>query len=262
VPSGETLYHSPRVAAGYAFARPPVHPRIIEHLRPHLRLTAPVARALDIGCGAGRSTAALTALARSVVGIDPAVTMLEHRHAVAPSARFAVARAERLPFTSAAFDLITAAGAINYADPDLTLPEIARVLAPGGTFVIYDFSAGRRVADDAALEHWYDEFNRRYPDAPGYRMDVRRLPFGRAGLALDWHEEFSIPIPMTGDAYLRYAMSETRVELAITRGVDQSAIRGWCRDTLERVFADRERAVIFDGYTAGFRPARATAGVL
>ena len=262
VTSGETLYHSPRVAAGYAFARPPVHPHIVERLQPHLQLTAPVARALDIGCGAGRSTAALTGLARTVVGIDPAFTMLEHRHAVAPRAHFAVARAERLPFTSAAFDLITAAGAINYADPDLTLPEIARVLAARGVFVIYDFSAGRRLADDPALERWYEEFDRRYPDAPGYAMDVRRLPFERGRLVLDWYEEFSIPVPMTADAYLRYAMSETRVELAIRRGVDGDAIRAWCRDTLDRVFAGRDRDVIFEGYTAGFRPRRGTAAIL
>ena len=253
--SGDTLYHSRRVAAGYAFARPPVHPRIIERVRRQLALEAPVARALDVGCGAGRSTAALQALAREVVGLDPAIAMLEHRRAVAPGARFVVGRAERLPCADATFDLITAAGSINYADRDLLLPEIARALRPGGVFVIYDFSAGRRLAEDRRLERWYEEFDRRYPDAPGYALDVRTLPFDRAGLALESYEEFSIAVPMTVEAYLRYAMSETRIQLAISRGVSETAIEGWCRQTLPQVFPSGAAEVIFDGYAACVRRA-------
>ncbi len=46
---------------------------------------------------------------------------------------------ERLPFMSASFDLVTAAGAINYTDLDVSLPEIARTLTSTGIFVIYDF---------------------------------------------------------------------------------------------------------------------------
>ena len=153
--SGQELYNDPRTAAGYAFARPAVHPRILAQVGQDLGLTRRVARALDIGCGAGRSTAALEPLARAVVGIDPWPAMLAHRREVAPGAAFVVGTAERLPFVSASFDLVTAAGAINYTDLDVSLPEIARTLCSTGTFVIYDFSAGRRFADRRDLEDWY-----------------------------------------------------------------------------------------------------------
>jgi hypothetical protein len=46
------------MAAGYAFSRPAVQPHIISRIREDLRLEGPVGRALDIGCGAGLSTAA------------------------------------------------------------------------------------------------------------------------------------------------------------------------------------------------------------
>jgi len=61
------IYDSPRLAAGYAYDRPPVHYHIIEKIKASLRITGRRARALDIGCGAGLSTAANEALAETVV---------------------------------------------------------------------------------------------------------------------------------------------------------------------------------------------------
>jgi SAM-dependent methyltransferase len=105
-----SIYDSPRLAAQYAHDRPPVHPPIIRAIGEHLRLGARVGRALDIGCGAGLSTAALEPLAEAIVGIEPVRTMLTHRRAVAPHALFLVGQAETLPFSVEAFGLLTAAG--------------------------------------------------------------------------------------------------------------------------------------------------------
>lgn len=182
--------------------------------------------------------------------------MLEHRHAVAPGAEFVVAKAERLPFFDATFELITAAGSLNYADANLALAEIARVLVANGTLVIYDFSAGRRFAAGRALEEWYAEFERRYPDAPGYDMDVTRLPFGGAGLVFEALQPFEIAIPMTFDTYLRYVESETRIEYARAAGQDDTKIREWCGRTLQDVFGGDSHDVLFDAYAAyATRPA-------
>ena len=251
--SGQELYNDPRTAAGYAFARPAVHQPILARVRDDLRIGEPRARALDIGCGAGRSTAALQPLARTVVGIDPWPAMLEHRRQVAPGAAFVVGKAEQLPFASSAFDLVGAAGAINYTDLDLSLPEIARVMTGSGTFVIYDFSAGRQFASGPHLEAWYAEFNRRYPEAPGYHLDVEHLPYQRWGLELETFRPFQVAVPMTADSYLRYAMSETRVGLAIANGATEDAIFTWCRETLADVFGAEEPDVVFDGYVAYLR---------
>ena len=96
------LYNSARLATGYAFARPAVHPLVIERIVAHGTLAArSIGCALDVGCGAGRSTAALTAAARTIVGIEPAADMLAHRRAVAPGASFVLGRAEDLPFATA-----------------------------------------------------------------------------------------------------------------------------------------------------------------
>ena len=243
------VYNSARLAEGYAFARPSVHPRVIEMIAAHLQLAQPVARALDVGCGAGRSTDALAPIAKIAIGVEPVFTMLTHCHAVAPRAHFAVSL-ESLPFAAQSFDLITAAGALNYADLDVFLPNAARVLKANGTLVVYDFSAGRRFANDDTLDCWFTAFANRYPFQHGYALNVSKLDYARFGLRLEAYEPFEIALPITASAYLRYVLSETNVERAIARGEAEGAIRDWCRATIEPMFGNDARPVLFTGYVA------------
>lgn len=247
------IYDSPRLAAGYAYGRPPVHRCIIQKVEMYLGMTARVGRALDVGCGAGLSTAALEPLAGTVVGLEPVAAMLAYSRVVAPRALFLVGQAERLPFPAGAFELMTAAGSLNYADLRLFLPEAARVLVPGGVLAVYDFSAGRRLRDSNVLDEWYATFERRYPSPPGYHLDPRGLAYASSGLWLEAYEEMEVAVGMTLSSYLQYAMTETNVELAITRGAPEAEIRDWCRGALDKVFGDERREVLFDAYVACVR---------
>ncbi len=244
------FYKSARLAYGYAHHRPPVHPRIIGRLREKLALTTKLKRALDIGCGAGLSTAALAPVANEIIGIEPIIEMLAYRAAVTTTAQFVVAKAEQLPFAKQSFDLMTAAGALNYADLNQFFPEVVRVLDATGVLVIYDFSEGRRLQNDHRLEDWYAAFKQRYPAPPGYALDIRALDYGRYGLQLDSYEAFDVGVPMTHEDYWLYALSETSVELAISRGVPETEIRIWCDETLREIFGVLSHEVFFDAYIA------------
>jgi SAM-dependent methyltransferase len=250
VPSAD-LYDSARLARGYAFARPAVHPLVVERIVAHGAHPArSIGRALDVGCGAGRSTAALAAAARTVVGIEPAAAMLVHRRTVAPGASFVAGRAEALPFTNASFDLVTAAGSLNYTDTGRSLAEIARVLAPGGVIAIYDFSSGRRCHAAASLDEWFAEFEGRYPYPAGYALDVQGLAYADAGLRLDAFDPFEVAVALTLEEYLAYVLSEANVERAVVSGVAEAEIAAWCRDRLAPVFGSSILAVRFTGYVA------------
>ena len=242
------IYGSERLGLGYAFRRPPVHPLVLDLVADDLGLDAPLARGLDIGCGAGLSTAALSRLTRTAVGLEPNGAMLIHRARVAPGAQFAVARAEAIPFRSGSFDVLTAAGALNYVDRERFLPEAARVLVPGGTLVVYDFSSGRRIAEDHRLEMWFDAFQARWPFPRGYAFDHSRLDSPAVGLRIGRRREFVVAIPLALPAYVEYVLTETNVEQAIQAGESLEAIRDWCTRGLADIFGPGPREVLFEGY--------------
>jgi SAM-dependent methyltransferase len=248
-----SVYDSERLAAAYARDRPPIHEQILRTAR----LPRRADRALDVGCGAGLSTAALAPLARQVIGLEPIATMLTHRRTVAPQAGFVIGRAEQLPFAATSFDLVTAAGSLNYTDLPSALAEIARVLTRDGTFLLYDFSVGRHSVTGDELADWFTTFEQRFPWPPGWQpFDVRELPLAAYGLHLLDYADVETRLPMAFDAYLRYMLSEVNVDDAIARGAcSPAAAVDWCRDTLEPVFANGQMTVVIPGYVATLTPA-------
>jgi SAM-dependent methyltransferase len=247
-----SVYDSERLARAYAYDRPPIHERILRSAG----LGREVDRALDVGCGAGLSTAALAPMARRVIGLEPISTMLAYRRTIAPRAGFVIGQAERLPFAARSFDLVTAAGSLNYTDLPSALGEIARVLTPDGTFLLYDFSVGRDSVSGDDLASWFATFEQRFPWPPGWQpFDVRELPLATHGLRLLDYTGIEIQLPMAFDAYLRYMLSEVNVDDAIARGAcSADEARDWCRETLQPVFAAGEVTVTIPGYIATLAP--------
>lgn len=252
------LYAASGMAAGYANARPPLHQRIVERAAARLGLDRQLARALDVGCGAGLSTRPLLKLARAVIGIEPSAGMLPWCVQVAPQAAFLVARAEALPFATDSIDLITAAGSLNYVDLECFFPEAVRVLRHGAVLLVYDFSPGRRQSHSRALEQWFDEFMRRYPPpAPGSarQLDPETLAALPSGLEPGPAERFEIGLRLDAARYLEYMLTETNVARAVSAGTSLGSIRAWCAATLEPVFAANDEPILFDGYLAWLRRA-------
>lgn len=244
------------MAAGYAQARPPVHPHIINRVRNMLEITTPVPVALDIGCGAGLSTKPLATLANATYGIDPFHAMIRQATLTAPEAHFATAAAEALPFPKQSVQLITAAGSLNYANLDAFFPEAKRVLGPNGHLVVYDFSQGRRFVKFSSLEIWFDQFRQKYP-APqnsGQPLSPAILAEIAPGFELIAQEEFHIPIPMILATYVEYIMTETNIAHTIRASQSpEPEIRHWLTSTLTPVFNNQTHDVLFPGYIAYLR---------
>jgi len=89
-------------------------------------------RVLELGSGTGKLTRALIALGHDVVATDPLTSMLGQLSRVAPAAHRAAALAEDIPLASGTVDVVVSAQAFHWFDTDRALPEIARVLKPGG----------------------------------------------------------------------------------------------------------------------------------
>ena len=98
-------------------------------------------RVLDIACGTGTSSSALTRTGATVVGLDFSPGMLEQARRKHSSVEFVEGDAMQLPFVSDEFDAVTISfGLRNVADPRAALDEMYRVLKPGGRLVICEFS--------------------------------------------------------------------------------------------------------------------------
>ena len=91
---------------------------------------------LELGAGTGKLTAQLLAQGHDVVAVDPLVDMLAQMNAVAPDARRVVGTAEAVPVATSTVTTVIAAQAFHWFDRTLALPEIARVLRPGGTLAL------------------------------------------------------------------------------------------------------------------------------
>jgi len=98
-------------------------------------------RALDVGCGEGRFCRMLHDLGIGTVGIDPTDALLRQARARDPGGAYLLGRAEALPFADGAFDLVVSyLTLIDMPDLRAAIPEMARVLAPGGTLLIANLS--------------------------------------------------------------------------------------------------------------------------
>ena len=108
------------------------------------------------------------------------------------------------------------------------------------------------------LERWFEEFSSRYPWPQGDGREVHPETLGTASdqFGLDLQERFRIPVAMTRDEYVDYMMTETNVAAAIRRGVPTQEIRQWCRESLELIWSDGPREILFNGYFAQLRRKR------
>jgi SAM-dependent methyltransferase len=91
---------------------------------------------VDLGAGTGKLTRSLVALGHRVTAIEPLPEMLELLVAAAPGAFDLLGSAEVIPLPDASADVVTAAQAFHWFDHEVALPEIARVLRPGGRLAL------------------------------------------------------------------------------------------------------------------------------
>ena len=115
------------VADAYERGRPPYPPEAIDWLLP-----AGAARVLDLGAGTGKLTRQLAGRGLDVTAVEPSEGMREQLRRVVPGVRALAGTAERIPLPGRSVDAVLVAQAWHWVDPVVAVPEVARVLRPGG----------------------------------------------------------------------------------------------------------------------------------
>lgn len=144
-------------------------------------------RVLDLSCGTGSLIARILAAHPTigpVMGVDVSAGMLRQARArlAGRSGSQAVGLVQQrlrvLDFQTAAFDIVVCANAFHYfQEPQTTLREVARVLRPGGLFILEDYAKG------GLLARYFEWAIRRYDPAHqrAYHLAEATRQLARAG---------------------------------------------------------------------------------
>ncbi len=237
------------VAERYARARPNIHPTAIERFRQISQLRKQFPLALDVGCGTGQSTVALAGIAEKIVGIDRSFEMLKHAlpH---PNVAYVQATAECTPFRDSQFDLVSAAQAFHWFDPEAFLTESFRLLAMLGWLMVYTSWFTSHMKDEPDFSTWFnDEYLSRYPSPPRNRVPITEGLAHKHGLVFRAEDEFTNELSMTIDRFTDYQLSTTNIIAAVRQGETSfDAASQWIRASLESFFSNkREKLFLFHG---------------
>jgi SAM-dependent methyltransferase len=132
-------------------------------------------RVLDLGAGTGKLTAVAAGLGADVTAVEPDTAMLGELRRLCPRARALHGSAEAIPLPDASVDAVVCGQAMHWFDMDRAVPEIARVLVPGGPL------AGLWNADDDRVA-WVGGLQSAARGAGAPSLSQRRVEAARFGV--------------------------------------------------------------------------------
>ncbi|HZM75420.1 MAG TPA: class I SAM-dependent methyltransferase [Candidatus Limnocylindrales bacterium] len=91
-------------------------------------------RVLDLGSGTGKLTRVALGLGLDVIAVEPDPGMRAQFDAATPGHTALAGSAEEIPLPDGGVDAVIVGQAYHWFTPERALPEIARVLKPGGVF--------------------------------------------------------------------------------------------------------------------------------
>jgi ubiquinone/menaquinone biosynthesis C-methylase UbiE len=100
---------------------------------------------LELGAGTGKLTRELVDQGHAVFATDPDEAMLAVLRERVPEVSAKVATAEEIPANDRSVDVVVVAQAFHWFDHEVALPEIARVLKPGGHVALVWNSRDERI---------------------------------------------------------------------------------------------------------------------
>lgn len=119
-------------------------------------LPAGAVRVLDLGAGTGKLTRQLVSRRVDVVAVEPSAGMLAQLRLVLPDVTAMCGTAEAIPLPDRSVEVVLAAQAWHWVDVERAVPEVARVLVPGGRLGLIWNTRDERVGWVAELGRLMD----------------------------------------------------------------------------------------------------------
>lgn len=241
-----------RIAEGYAKDRPFLHGQVMERLTS--KLQGHYQNGLDVGCGAGLSTRALRQVCDRVTGADISAEMVRAASALytEPAYSFVQAGAEEIEAPPDTYDIVAAAGVINWIDEKRFLPRMAGVMKKDGILLIYDFWISGRMVGEPAFTEWYEKkYLMQFPkpfrkERVWTKEDTEAFHF-----ALLCQETYSMEWEMSMEQFVRFMLLQSNVIAQVEeKGRDIEEVRRYFTESVQPYFVSgRKEKLIFDGYS-------------
>jgi SAM-dependent methyltransferase len=149
------------LASAYAAGRPSYPDEILDAVQDLSGRPLAGARIADVGAGTGIATRQLRDRGAHVTAVELSEPMLRQLVSQSPGVTAVLGSANTLPLRTASVDFVTFGQAWHWVDPDLAVPEVLRVLKPGGALACFWNQA---VPEGP----WAGGYDRRVQDFLGY----------------------------------------------------------------------------------------------
>ena len=208
---------------------------------------------LDVGCGAGLSTKALRLICDKVTGTDIADSMVEvcrELYGQDSAYTFYVAKAEETIVPDTKYDIVTAAGCINWVDEKKFMANMNEVVEDNGLIVIYDFGITDKMVGSEAYTAWYqDEYLKRFPKP--FRKENKwtqaDLP---DGFIMEKQTDYDMEYEFELEPFVDFMLIQSNVNAQIESGrVSDDEAGEWMETSLLPIFENGKRQLIFHGYS-------------
>lgn len=129
--------YNSEISKHYAAYRPPIHSKILKQAISHCG-DFEFQYGIDVGCGTGLSSKALSEFCTEILGVEPSSEMLSQAE---PNENISYIQTtgEHIPIEDHSSDIVTFAGSLSYAKSDALVTELIRVCRPDSIILAYDF---------------------------------------------------------------------------------------------------------------------------
>ncbi len=224
-------------AKRYSLYRPYIHPQVIQIIKSKLALRKPVGDILDVCCGTGQSTIALTEIAERVFGIDISEDMISQVKSH-EKVKYLQAAAEDIPLQDMTFDMVTVGLSFHWLVRSRFLPEAHRLLKSPGWLVIYDNFFSGIMRENPEFENWIkDEFIVRFPTPPRDRRPLRDDKLRQYGFIIERSEDYEEDVTYTLEQLVGYMTTMTNIVAVLKQSrVTMAETVQWLVSSLEPFF--------------------------
>ncbi|MDE7205795.1 MAG: methyltransferase domain-containing protein [Lachnospiraceae bacterium] len=241
-----------RVAQGYK-ERPFLHKQVIERFQRDVTKEL-FLNGLDVGCGAGLSSMALKQICGHVTGTDISPEMIAVAREVCKDSQgydFFVSSAEKVPSAKEKYDIVTAAGVIQWINRESFLKNLRNIIKGQGYVLIYDFCVSDKMRDSKTYsDWWHNAYLKEFPkpfrnESVWSADDVNCCQFSMIDQV-----QYEMEYQFDKESFIKFMMIQSNVNAKIEgEGRNIEDVRRWFEQSLAAVFDIERRTVIFTGYS-------------